>query len=107
MYQFFMIIGLGLALPVSAANYGFPIDVEVLPQGTEISAQTTDLANMAGVTLTSRESEVLACQVAFVNGPERPVPRRVMLQPGVEVTLTQFFRRHINRIRVTVDCAAD
>ena len=28
MYQLFAIIGLGLALPVSAANYTFPVDVE-------------------------------------------------------------------------------
>lgn len=107
MYQFFVIVGLGLALPVSAANYSFPIDVEVLPQGAEVSVQTTDLANMAAVTLTSSEPELLECQVTFVNGPERPVPRRVMLQPGVELTLTQFFRRHINRIRVTVNCGGD
>ena len=107
MYQLFAIIGLGLALPVSAANYTFPIDVEVLPQDTEVSVQTTDLANMAAVMLTSREPGPLACKVAFVNGPERPVPRRVLLQPGEEATLTQFFRRHINRIRVTVDCEVE
>jgi 6-phosphogluconolactonase/glucosamine-6-phosphate isomerase/deaminase len=102
MYQFFAAIGLGLALPLSA--WAFPIDVEVRPDRANISVTTTDLANMAAVMLVSRGATPQQCSVGFVNGPERPMPRRIVLQPGEEQVVTQFFRREINRIRVTVEC---
>lgn len=104
MYQFFAVVGIALGLPLTAQ--AFPIDVE-LPPERQITVQTTDLANMAAVMLTNRESAALACQVAFINGPERPVPRRIHLLPDEQVSVSQFFRRAINRVRVTVTCEAD
>lgn len=103
MYQLFAVIGLGLGLPLSAS--AFPIDVEVLPDQADISVRTTDLANMAAVMLSSRDATPQHCRVGFVNGPERPVPRRIVLHPGEEQVVTQFFRREINRVRVTVECS--
>lgn len=102
MYQLSAVIGIVLALPFSA--WAFPIDVELQPDTLQISVTTTDLANMAAVMLTSREKTALQCGVGFVNGPERPVPRRVRLQPGEQIAVSQFFRREINRVRVTVEC---
>lgn len=101
MYQFFALIGIALALPLTAQ--AFPIDVEVQSKA-QVEVTTTDLTNMAAVMLTSRESVVLQCQVGFVNGPERPVPRRIRLHPGEQMAVSQFFRRQINRVRVDVAC---
>lgn len=105
MYQLSAVIGILLVLPLSA--WAFPIDVELQPETTQISVTATDLANMAAVMLTSNEKTALQCQVDFVNGPERPVPRRVRLQPDEQVTVSQFFRRQINRVRVTVECVSE
>ncbi len=101
MYQFFALFGIALSLPLTAA--AFPIDVAP-PAEARVLVSTTDLANMAAVMLTSRESVVLQCQVGFTNGPERPVPRRLRLRPGEQTTVSQFFRREINRVRVSIEC---
>ena len=103
MYQLLAGIGIVLGLPLSA--WAFPIDVELQPESAPIAVGTTDLANMAAVMLTNQGAEQLQCLVRFTNGPERPAPRRVMLPADKQVTVTQFFRRHINRVRVLVDCA--
>ena len=105
MYQFSAVIGILLGPPLSA--WAFPIDVELQPEAIQVSVTTTDLTNMAAVMLTSEEKTALQCQVEFINGPERPVPRRVRLQPGEEVAVSQFFRRQINRVRVAVECVPD
>lgn len=105
MYQYFAVIGIALGLP--SAALAFPIDVELQPETIQMYVSTTDLANMAAVMLTSRESTTLQCRVGFTNGPERPVPRQVSLPPGEQVTISQFFRREINRVRVKVDCASE
>ena len=105
MYQLLAGIGIVLGLPLSA--WAFPIDVELHPQTLPVTVSTTDLANMAAVMLTNRGAAPLQCQVVFINGPERPAPRRVTLVPDQQATVTQFFRRHINRIRVAVDCAQE
>lgn len=105
MYQFLLAIGIALSLPLSA--WAFPIDVELQPGAAQVSVRTTDLSNLAALQLRNDGGGALYCQVAFVNGPERPVPRRVRLLPGEEVVVSQFFRRAINRVRVNIDCTAE
>ncbi len=105
MYQFLLVIGIALLLPSSA--WAFPIDVELQPGAEQLSVRTTDLSNLAALTLRNNGEVTLQCQVTFVNGPERPAPRRLRLQPDAEATVSQFFRRAINRVRVDIDCAAE
>lgn len=102
MYQIFLAFGMALALALPA--WAFPVDVQVQPAEFDIAVGTVDQANMAAVLMTSRESAVLDCRVAFVNGPERPVPRHITLHPGKQEVVSQFFRRAINRVRITIDC---
>jgi len=105
MYQFLLAIGIALSLPLSA--WAFPIDVELQPGAAQVSVRTTDLSNLAALMLTNKGEVTLQCRVSFVNGPERPVSRRVRLQPGKEVAVSQFFRRAINRVRVGIDCVPE
>lgn len=102
MYQVFLAFGMALALALPA--WAFPVDVQVQPAEFDIAVGTVDQANMAAVLMTSREAAALDCRVAFVNGPERPVPRRITLHPGKQEVVSQFFRRAINRVRITIDC---
>ncbi len=92
----------GLALPFAA--WAFPIDVEVQSEGVSIVASSSYLSNIATVTLLNEGPENALCEARFVNGPERPVPRRVRLNPGEQTILTQAFQRHINRVRITLSC---
>ena len=45
-------------------------------------------------------------KATFVNGPERPTPRRVKLAAGESTTISQSFLRAITRVRVTLNCHA-
>lgn len=105
MYQLLLAIGIALAPPVFAE--AFPIDVKLGPGADEVSVSSTDLSNIAALKLTSQATVPLRCQATFVNGPERPLPRRVRLQPGEEVVLTHEFTREIIRVRVHIDCAPE
>ncbi|MEJ6656971.1 MAG: 3-phosphoglycerate kinase [Pseudomonas sp.] len=105
MYQYLLAVGIALGWTIPA--WGFPIDVDVQPGAAEVSVSSTDLINIAAINLTSHAVTPLRCQVTFVNGPERPLPRRVHLQPGEEVTLTHEFTREIIRVRVGIDCAPE
>ncbi|MEZ2746352.1 3-phosphoglycerate kinase [Halopseudomonas bauzanensis] len=105
MYQLLLAIGIALTPQVFAA--AFPIDVELGPGASEVSVSSTDLSNIAALRLVSHAAVPLRCQATFVNGPERPLPRRVRLQPGEEAVLTHEFTREIIRIRVRVDCAPE
>ena len=102
MYQFFAAVGLGLL--VSLPCWAYPIDVTLEPEAADISVDTLYQGNMSVVILTSQEPVDLQCQAVFINGPERPTPKRFTLKANQEMALTQFFRRAINRIRVTVSC---
>lgn len=104
MYQYLLAVGIALGLTMPA--WGFPIDVDVKP-GADISVSSTDLINIAAISLTSHAATPLRCSVTFVNGPERPLPRRMRLQPGEQLTLTHEFTREIIRIRVSVDCSSE
>src|SRR5690554_4308797 len=86
------------------ARLGLPDRCAGSPAEFDIAVGTVDQANMAVVLMTSRESATLDCRVAFVNGPERPVPRHITLHPGKQEVVSQFFRRAINRVRITIDC---
>ena len=105
MYQLLLVVGIVLAPPVFAE--AFPIDVELGPGASEVSVSSTDLINIAALKLVSHAAVPLRCQATFVNGPERPLPRRVSLQPGQVAVLTHEFTREIIRIRVSIDCAPE
>ena len=96
---------LGLFLPVSA--WAFPIDVTVESEGVSVVASSSYLSNIATVTLRNEGPGNAFCSAAFVNGPERPMPSRVRLNPGEQTVMTQAFIRQINRVRVTVSCKPD
>lgn len=101
-----LLVGLfGLSLPLAAA--AFPVDVEVQSEGVSIVASSSYLSNIATVTLVNEGAENALCEARFVNGPERPSPSRVRLNPGEQTIMTQAFQRHINRVRVTVSCQPD
>ena len=105
MYQLLLSVGIALAAPALAAP--FPIDIHLEPGAAEVSATTTDLSNIAAVKLTSHAAVPLRCAATFVNGPERPLPRRLRLAPGEEVVVTHEFTRQIIRVRVNIDCAPE
>ena len=44
------------------------------------------------------------CEGTFVSGPERPFPRRTILEPGESTVMTQPFERAITKVRVTLNC---
>jgi hypothetical protein len=94
-----------LSLPLS--GWAFPVDVEVQSEGVSIVASSSYLSNIATVTLLNEGAENALCQAHFVNGPERPSPSRVRLNPGEQTVMTQAFQRHVNRVRVTVSCQPD
>lgn len=96
---------LASAYPLVA--WAFPIDVEVESEGVSIVATSAYLSNIATVTLLNEGSENAMCSATFVNGPERPSPSRVRLNPGEQTVMTQAFMRHINRVRVNVVCNPD
>ena len=64
-----------LLLP--AAAQAFPIDLEAHLDGVTIETRTTDISNIATVTLRNAGANTALCEATFVNGPERPAPRRV------------------------------
>lgn len=93
------------ACPLTA--WAFPIDVEVESEGVSVVASSAYLSNIATVTLLNEGSENALCSATFVNGPERPLPRRVRLNPGEQTLMSQTFVRHITRVRVNVVCNPD
>lgn len=102
MIKLFTASVLASMIPLTAS--AFPIDVEVESEGVSIVASSAYLSNIATVTLLNEGSENATCTATFVNGPERPLPSRVRLNPGEQTTMTQSFVRHINRVRVSVAC---
>lgn len=93
-----------LLLP--AVAQAFPIDLEAHLDGVTIETQTTDISNIATVTLRNAGTNAALCEATFVNGPERPAPRRVRLAAGERTVVSQSFQRAITRVRVNVHCSA-
>lgn len=87
--------------------WAFPIDVDVESEGVSIVASSAYLSNIATVTLLNEGTGNALCTATFVNGPERPSPSRVRLNPGEQTVMTQSFVRHITRVRVNVICNPD
>jgi len=94
-----------LLLP--AAARAFPIDLEAHLDGVTIETRTTDISNIATVTLRNAGANTALCEATFVNGPERPAPRRVRLAAGESTVVSQSFQRAITRVRVDVRCSAN
>ncbi|GGE40517.1 hypothetical protein GCM10007421_13170 [Halopseudomonas oceani] len=93
-----------LLLP--AVSQAFPINLEAHLDGVTIETQTTDISNIATVTLRNAGSNAALCEATFINGPERPAPRRVRLAAGERTVVSQSFLRAITQVRVTVNCSA-
>lgn len=93
-----------LLLP--AVTQAFPIDLEAHLDGVSIETQTTDISNIATVTLRNTGVNAALCEATFINGPERPAPRRVRLAAGERTVVSQSFLRAITRVRVTLNCTA-
>lgn len=93
---------IGLLCPLAA--WAFPVDVEIQSKGVSIIASSSYLSNIATVTLANEGAEQALCRATFVNGPERPLERRIRLDPGEHKVVTQAFTRHINRVRVSIIC---
>ena len=77
-----------LLLP--AAAQAFPIDLEAHLDGVTIETRTTDISNIATVTLRNAGANTALCEATFVNGPERPAPRRVALLQQLELPFEQL-----------------
>jgi len=90
----------------AVALASFPIDVELNVEGVSLSATSDDVSNVATVTLTNDGDTTAECEATFVSGPERPFPRRTILDAGESTVLTQPFERAITRVRVTINCKA-
>ncbi|MEH6566021.1 MAG: 3-phosphoglycerate kinase [Halopseudomonas sp.] len=90
----------------AVALASFPIDVETHAEGVDISATSDDVSNVATVTVTNNGDNNAECEATFVSGPERPFPRRTILEAGESAVLTQAFERAITRVRVTLNCKA-
>ncbi|MEH6492773.1 3-phosphoglycerate kinase [Halopseudomonas sp.] len=95
---------LSCMVPAVALASSFPIDVEIHADGLSISATSDDVSNVATVTVSNDGDTTAECEGTFVSGPERPFPRRTILEPGESTVLTQAFERAITRVRVTLDC---
>ena len=86
----------------AVAMASYPIDVEVNADGVTISATSDDVSNIATVTVSNNAE----CEATFISGPERPFPRRTILDAGESTVLTQPFERAVTRVRVTLNCKA-
>ncbi len=89
-----------------AVVHAFPIDLQSQLDGVTIEAETTDMSNIATVLLRNSGENAALCEATFVNGPERPTPRRVKLAAGESTTISQSFLRAITRVRITLNCHA-
>lgn len=90
----------------AVAFASFPIDVELNVEGVSISTTSDDVSNVATVTVSNDGDNAAECEATFVNGPERPFPRRTVLEAGERTVLTQAFEREITRVRVALNCKA-
>ena len=85
----------------AVAMASYPIDV-----GVTISATSDDVSNIATVTVSNNGTNAAECEATFISGPERPFPRRTILDAGESTVLTQPFERAVTRVRVTLNCKA-
>lgn len=105
MSRFHPLLLLSCLLPAMAMA-SFPIDVELNVEGVSMSATSDDVSNVATVTLSNDGDIAAECEATFVNGPERPFPRRATLEAGESTVLTQPLERAITRVRVIINCKA-
>ncbi|UJJ31872.1 3-phosphoglycerate kinase [Halopseudomonas maritima] len=89
-----------------AVVHAFPIDLQSQFDGVSIEAEASDMSNIATVLLRNSGESAALCEASFVNGPERPTPRRVKLAAGESTTISQSFLRAITRVRITLNCHA-
>ncbi len=88
----------------AVALASFPIEVEINAEGVSISATSDDVSNVATVNVSNDGDNTAECEATFVSGPERPFPRRTILEPGESTVMTQPFERVITKVRVTLNC---
>ena len=91
-------------LPLTAFGM-YPIEVETVLNGTEVSHSTQNISDdMAALFLVNQGREPVRCTAVFRNGPEAPRTRKATLQSGQEASLTAKFTRGIIKLRVKLEC---
>lgn len=97
-----------IALPLSAFSlsaFAFPIELEKILNGAEVSASTQEVDfNMGAVQLVNYGKVPAECSAVFRNGPEAPRTRKVTLQPGKDALLTGRFTAQVIKMRIKVTC---
>lgn len=91
-------------LPLTAMG-AYPIEVETVLNGTEVSYSSQDIsADMAALFVVNQGREPVRCTAVFRNGPEAPRTRKVSLKSGEDAGLTAKFTRDIIKLRVKLEC---
>jgi hypothetical protein len=90
-----------LALPATALAY--PIDVDVVTRGLDVTADSIQQGNGTVVHVTNHEAVALRCEVLFNAGAESR--RRIaLLDAGGRQTLRYDPLREVVRMRVRIEC---
>ena len=90
-------------LPFAAQAY--PIEVEKVLNGAEVSATTVEIDhNIAGLMLYNYGESRASCNAVFRNGPEAPRVRKVLLDGGASQNLTVKFTRSVIKLRIGLTC---
>lgn len=90
-------------LPLAAQAY--PIELEKLLNGAEVSASSREIDHdMAAVVVQNYGQTPASCKAVFRNGPEAPRTRSVNLAAGQSGNLTVKFARSVIRLRVQLTC---
>lgn len=99
-------VALAASISVSLANATdfAPIDVTMNVAELAISHEETILRNQAVMALANGETIAVRCAVTFRNGPEKPIERKVVLQPTDEKVVSAPIRRGVTRMQIDVSC---
>lgn len=92
-----------MASATSATDFA-PIDVTMDIAELSVSHEETVLRNQAVMALANGEEGAVRCSATFRNGPEKPVERKVVLQPGDEKVVSAPIRRTVTRLQIEVSC---
>ncbi|SDS17887.1 hypothetical protein SAMN05216421_1046 [Halopseudomonas xinjiangensis] len=95
------------ALFLPATAFAFTIDLNVENEGVDVKGTTGYISNVATITLINEGDQAARCEVYFENGPERPPRKRLTVEAGEKLTVTQAFEREINRVRSRVACTPE
>lgn len=92
-------------LPVSA--FAYPIDVEKHLTGVSVDYNTHDTDyDMGSITINNYGDTDAECTAIFINGPESPRTRRVVVKAQNSVDSSVKFTRSIIKLRITLTCVA-